>query len=293
MRSFTEQMKRFMKSKFFIILASVAVFLTVLPSTLAVMGRQDLIRSGVNLIATPFKAAAKWCGDSLDGFGKYFTEYDRLKAENEELRQLLEAEKNKNDLYEIATEENQWLREFLMYGSKEPKLTFVDAVAVGRESGDYVTSFTLNKGSLHGVDVGMAVIEKNGLVGYVSEVGVSYCKITTVVSDGAAVGIICPRSGAAGTLEGDYSYISTGLCKVTFPSHDADVSEGDIIYTSGVGSVYPYGISVGRVESVEKDRYTRKTIASVRLSTDLTSINRVMIITEISSEILGGVGDEQ
>lgn len=293
MRSFTEQMKSFMKSKFFIILASVAVFLTVLPSTLAVMGRQDLIRSGVNLIATPFKAAAKWCGDSLDGFGKYFTEYDRLKAENEELRQLLEAEKNKNDLYEIATEENQWLREFLMYANKEPKLTFVDAVAVGRESGDYVTSFTLNKGSLHGVDVGMAVVEKNGLVGYVSEVGVSYCKITTVVSDGAAVGVICPRSGAAGTLEGDYSYISTGLCKVTFPNHNADVTEGDIIYTSGVGSVYPYGISVGRVEAVEKDRYTRKTIASVRLSTDLTSIDRVMIITEISSEIPGGASDEQ
>ena len=293
MRSFGEQMKDFMKSKFFIILASVAVFLTVLPSTLAVMGRQDLIRSGVNLIATPFKAAAKWCGDSLDGFGKYFTEYDRLKAENEELRQQLEAEKNKNDLYEIATEENQWLREFLMYASKEPKLSFVDAVAVSRESGDYVTSFTLNKGSLHGVDVGMAVIEKNGLLGYVSEVGFSYCKITTVVSDGTAVGVICPRSGAAGTLEGDYSYISTGLCKISFPDQSADVAVGDIIYTSGVGSVYPYGISVGRVESVEKDPYTRKTIASIRLSAELTDVDRVMIITEIASAPLEEADDEQ
>ena len=293
MRSFGEQLKSFIKSKFFIILASVAVFFTVLPSTLTVMGRQDLVRSGVNFVAAPFKSAAKWCGDSLSGFVKYFTEYDRLKAENEELRQLLEEERNKNDLGDIAAEENKWLREFLMYSSKEPKLTFVDAVAVGRESGDYVTSFTLNKGSLHGVDVGMAVIEKNGLVGYVSEVGVSYCKVTTIVSDGAAVGVICPRSGASGTLEGDYGYISTGLCTVSFPDVGADVAVGDVIYTSGVGSVYPYGISVGRVESVEKDPYTRKTVAKIRLATDLTGIDRVMIITEVSASTVGGDGDEQ
>ena len=285
MRPMGEQIKGFLKSRFFIILASVAVFLTVVPSTLAVMGRQDLIRSGVNLIATPFKTAAKWCGDSLSGFGKYFTEYDRLKAENEELRQLLEEEKQKNDLYNIATEENKWLREFLMYGNKEPKLSFVDAIAVGREAGDEVTSFTLNKGSVHGVATGMAVIEKNGLVGYVSEVGVSYCKITTVVDTGAAVGVVCPRSGAVGTLEGDYSYISTGLCKMTCPDPNADVTVGDVIYTSGVGSVYPYGISVGRVESVERDPYSRKTVVNIRLSVELTSVERVMIITDIAAEV--------
>ena len=284
MRSFGEKLKDLVKSRFFIILVSVAVFLTVVPSTLAIMGRADLIRSGVNLIATPFKAAAKWCGDSLSGFVKYFTEYDRLKAENEKLRQQLEEEKKKNDLYEIATEENEWLREFLTYANKEPRLSFVDAIAVARESGDYVTSFTLNKGSLHGVAVGMAVIEKNGLVGYVSEVGISYCKISTIVSDGASVGIICPRSGASGVLEGDYSYISSGLCKMTFEETTADVEVGDIIYTSGVGSVYPYGISVGRVESVERDPYTRKTVAYVRPSAELSSINRVMIITEVGAE---------
>ena len=290
MRRLGEQMKDFAKTKFFIILISVAVFLTVLPATLAAMGRQDIIRGGVNLIATPFKSAAKWCGDSLAGFGKYFTEYDRLKAENEELRQLLEAEKNKNDRYDIATEENKWLRDFLMYANTEPKLSFVDAVAVGRESGDYVTSYTLNKGSIHGVATGMAVIDKYGLVGYVSEVGISYCKITTIVSDGAAVGVICPRSGAAGTLEGDYSYISTGLCTVSFPDPSASVEVGDVIYTSGVGSVYPYGISVGRVVSVERDPYTRKTVANISLSTELTTVDRVMIIANISS---GGAGDEQ
>ena len=290
MRAFVELLRGFVKSRFFIILISIAVFLTVLPTTLAIMGRADIIRSGVNLIATPFKSAAKWCGDSLSGFGKYFTEYNRLKEENELLREQLEEEKKKNDLFEIATEENAWLRDFLMYSNRDPKLSFVDAVAVGRDSGDNVGTFTLNRGTLHGVGTGMAVIDKYGLVGYVSEVGVSYCKVTTVVSSGAAVGVVCPRSGEAGMLEGNYSYASSGLCEITFEKTDADVAEGDIIYTSGVGSVYPYGISVGRVVSVEKDPYTRKTVAKIELSASLSSVDRVMIIASIEK---GGESDGQ
>ena len=289
MRAFRDLLASFARSKFFIILACVAVVLTVVPSTLSIMGRADLLRSGVNLLATPFKVAAKWCGDSLSGFGKYFTEYNRLKEENEALRVELEAEKKKNDLYEIATEENAWLRDFLMYSNREPSLSFIDAVAVGRESGDNVSSFTLNRGSFHGVSTGMAVIDKNGLVGYVSEVGVSYCKVSTVVSSGAAVGVICPRSGAAGMLEGNYSYTSSGLSEITFQSTNADVALGDIIYTSGVGSVYPYGISVGRVVSVEKDPYTRKVVAKIELSASLSSVDRVMIIASIEN---GGESDE-
>ena len=290
MRSFGEKLKSFVKSRFFIILISIAVFLTVLPATLAIMGRADIIRSGVNLIATPFKAAAKWCGDSLAGFGKYFTEYDRLKAENEELRAQLEEEKKKNDLYQIATAENEWLREFLTYAGSETKFAFVDALAVSREAGDSVGSFTLNKGSLQGVFTGMAVIDTSGLVGYVSEVGLSYCKISTIVSSGASVGVVSPRSGASGILEGDYSYISTGLCKMTCEDPEAYIEVGDVIYTSGVGSVYPYGLSVGRVESVERDPYTRKTVVYISPSADLSSIDRVMIIA--LAEAGGDTGEQ-
>ena len=188
------------------------------------------------------------------------------------------------NLYEIATEENAWLRDFLMYSNREPKLSFIDATAVGRESGDGVGSFTLNKGSFHGVSTGMSVIDKNGLLGYISEVGVSYSKVTTIVQNGAVVGVICPRSGASGMLEGNYSYASSGLAEITFEATDADVALGDIIYTSGVGSVYPYGISVGRVVSVEKDPYTRKTVAKIELSASLSSVDRVMIIADVTME---------
>jgi rod shape-determining protein MreC len=114
---------------------------------------------------------------------KYFTEYDRLKAENEELRQLLEEERKKNDSADIALEENEWMKSFLIYAGGETKLSLIDAMAVSREAGDSISSFTLNKGSLSGISIGMAVIGDKGLVGYVSEVGLTYAKITTIIND--------------------------------------------------------------------------------------------------------------
>ena len=290
MRAIKEQIKELAKSKFFVILAAVAVFLTVVPSVLSIMGRQDLLRSAVNLLATPFKAAAKWCGDGVDGFVKYFTEYDRLKAENEELRQLLEEERQKNDSANVALEENEWMKSFLLYAGGEIRLSLIDAMAVSREAGDSITAFTLNKGSLSGISVGMAVIGEKGLIGYVSEVGLTYSKITTIINDNTSVGVICPRSGAYGTLEGSYSYISNELCKMIFADPNADIEVGDLICTSGTGSVYPFGISVGRVTSVEKDPYSKNTIAYIEPSVDFSFVDRVMVIAD---QIREDTPDEQ
>ena len=285
MRAVGNQLKELFRSKFFIILISIAVFLTVVPSTLALMGRQDLLRAAANFLATPFKAAAKWCGDGISGFAEYFTEYDRLKAENEELRQLLEEERKKTDAADVAIEENEWMRDFLLYAGGEPQLSLIDAMAVGREAGDHITSFTLNKGSLSGIAVGMAVIDEGGLLGYVSEVGLTYSKVTTIINDGVSVGVICPSSGAFGALAGSYSYVSDELCKMVCPDPEAALNEGDLICTSGAGSIYPYGISVGRITRIERDPYSRNTVAYIEPSADLISPDRVMIVSEVTSEV--------
>ena len=290
MRAIKARIKDLMRSRFFIILLALAVFFTVVPAVLSAMGRQDLLRSAVNFVATPFRNAAVWCGESLKGFTDYFTEYDRLVAENEELREKLEAALDKNDKADAAIEENEWLKNFLLYAEGEVKYSLIDARAVGRESGDAVTGITLNKGSVHGIRRGMTVMNELGVIGYISEVGLSYSKVTTIVSDGSAAGVICLRSGAYGTVDGSYSYLSDGFCKMICPDPDADIAEGDLICTSGTGSVYPYGLAFGRVVSVEKDPYTRKTVAYIEPSVDLSRVGRVMVIAE---DLSGGESDGQ
>ena len=284
MRSLGDKFKKLARTRFFIIAASVAVFLTVAPAVLAMMGRGDILRSAVNLIATPFKSAAVFCGDAVDGFFDYFTEFDRLKAENAELREELKDAESKNDAADIAIAENEWLRKFLLFSQEHPEYVLIDAKAVGRESGDFAVSFTLNKGTAAGIKQGQCVITPEGLVGYVSEVGLNYAKVTTIISSGSTVGAIVERSGAYGMLEGVYGDSKNGSCKMICANTDADVQVGDVVVTSGVGSVYPYGLTVGKVKSIEIDEYSREMIVYIEAAVDFSSLSRVMVIGEEAME---------
>ena len=277
-RFFGEKFKKFAKTRFFIIAASVAVFLTVVPVVLATMGRSDILRSTANLIATPFKSAAAFCGNAIDGFFDYFTEFDRLKEENDRLREELLEAQNKNDAADVAIAENEWLKKFLLFSQENPEYILIEAKTVGRESGDFATTFTLNKGTLAGISQGQCVITPEGLVGYVCEVGLNYAKVKAVISEGAAVGAICERSGAYGTLEGNLGYSSDGLCKMVCADSDADIKVGDVLVTSGVGSVYPYGFKLGKVSSVEIDEYSRELIVYVEPAVDFSRVSRVIVI---------------
>ena len=288
MRSFGEKLKKFARSKFFIITASVAVFLTVVPVVLASMGRTDLLRSGLNLIATPFKAAASYCGSAVDGFVDYFTEFDRLKAENEQLRQELLDAQNKNEAADVAIAENEWLKKFILFSTENEDYKLIEARAVGRESGDFTTSCTLNKGTLAGIEVGQSVITPEGLIGYVSEAGLNYAKVKTVIGTEVSVGAICDRSGAYGTLEGNVGYSDGALCQMVCPNGDADIKAGDVIVTSGVGSVYPYGLKIGKVSAVELDKYDRTLVAYIEPAADFGEISRVMVISAPSGNTGGG-----
>lgn len=278
MRSFGDKFKRFARTKFFITAASVAVFLTVLPVTLMLMGRGDIVKSAVNVIAAPFKSAAVYCGRAVDGFFDYFTEFDRLVEENAQLRDELNDAQSKLDAADAAIAENEWLRGFLLFSQEHPEYKLIDARVVGRDSGELISTFTLNKGSESGIKKGQSVITPDGLVGYVAEAGRGYAKVKTVISAGTSVGAMCQRSGAYGTLEGAYGREDDGLCKMSMASHDADVKEGDLIVTSGMGSIYPYGLSLGRVTKIEIDQYSRELIVYVEPIVDFSDLSRIMVV---------------
>lgn len=273
------------KSRFFVILVSIAVFLTVLPATLAFMGRADIVRSGANMIAYPFRELARVTGDAAKGFAEYFTEFDRLKAENAALKEQLAEANGRLDSADAIEAENLWLRQFILFASENPDYMLIDALTVSRDSGELVTCFTLNKGSSAGIGVGMPVISQNGLVGYVCEVGLNYSKVRSIICDDTAAGAICPRSAVYGTLEGNYSFLADGMCRFVCPDGGADVKEGDLIVTSGMGSVYPYGLPIGRVTRVEVNEYTRSLSAYVEPYHSFEVSGRVMVIaTEVKEQ---------
>ena len=276
------------KSKAFIICLSVAIILTLIPTMLAAFGGMDLLRSFAGTVAKPFSLAGSKVAEAFNGFVDVFASYDELKEENEELRQELEEYKNKDYEEQLLREQNDWLKGYINFHSSNPSFKLTDAKIVSREAGNYGTVITLNKGTAHSIKKNMPVITADGLLGYVSEVSLDWCKVTTVIEAKNSIGVYSERQGLQGILTGSVELREEGLCKMTFIDSADGIQIGDKIYTSGGSkSIYPADLYIGSVSEIKIDEMTGEAVATVTPEIDFTKlsdISDVMIICGYSGE---------
>ena len=269
-------------NRFFIVCLCVAVTLSGVTSTLAIMGYNGLVRNILGTVATPFQWIGTVVTNAIEGFSGYFSSVDMLREENEALAEENRLLREQLERAELLEKENQRLRDYLSMKAEYPSFSFEEGMVIGREASNFITVLTLNRGSVHGIEQNMAVVTPEGIVGCVSEVGLTWCKVSTLLETARSVGVYLPRNNATGILGGDYSMKMDGLCKLTFVDVDvknADVQPGDAVYSSGIGSVYPPELKVGEIVSVEIDNASRTLIATVRPTVDFSEPDHMMIIT--------------
>lgn len=267
------------QNKFFIICLSIAIVLAVVPSTFALMGYGGLAKNIIGVITYPLRFAVTSVADGFAGWGMYFASIDVLNAENEALESENQALRDQLNDAILLEAENERLRAYLGMKAKHPTFTMEEGMVISHSAGNYITTFTVNRGSLHGIEVNMPVATEEGLVGYVSEVGLNWCMVSTLIETATSVGAYIPRSGEVGIVSGDYSMRYDGLCKIGYMDVDADVKEGDEVLSSGNGSVYPADLKIGTVTSITVDEYSRTLVATVKPSVELQDLKWVMIIT--------------
>ena len=268
------------KNKFFIITLSIALFFTILTATLSVMGQTDPIKNAINSLSMPLRYAGERISEAIDGFERYFTSLEKLYEENESLRDEIDFLNSELADKEAVKEENKRLREYLEMKEKYNDFKLEEALIIGREGENHATFLTLNKGTRDGIDVGMAVMVKDGLVGSVCEAGEDWSRVRVVNEASASAGAYVQRSGEIGVLCGDIAYKDTRVCTLKYLNENADVEEGDLIFTSGEGSVYPSGIYIGRVLSVKSDGFSRSKTATVECAVDFNELDYVIVITD-------------
>ena len=280
---------KFVKTRFFIICVIVATVLVLVPAILTAFGQVDVVRSGLKTVAKPFE----WCGsrlaDAVGGFVSVFTDYNDLQEENESLRATIDSMENEHADNEVLRLENEWLKKFLDMKNKNPDFELTDADIISFEAGNYSTVLTLNRGTVHGVKKNMPVITPDGVLGYVCETGLDWCKVTSIIESTSKVAVYTDRTGVIGTVEGDPSLRVDGKCIMSYDA-DSDIKVGDRVYTSGTGSIYPDGLLIGKIVHVGADEATRKLIAEVEPAVDFTAIEklgRVMIVRGYSGHVGG------
>jgi rod shape-determining protein MreC len=215
-RSEITEMKKLFQNKFFLICVCIAVVLCAVPSTFALMGYRGLSKNLVGTVTAPLRWCVTVVGDAFEGFGRYFTSIDAMQKKNEELESENQALREQIEAAEQLERENERLREYLEIKSQNPTFQMEEGMVIGHSSGNYATNYTLNRGTLHGIEVNMPVIVREGIVGYVTDVGLNWCMVATIIETASWVGAYVPRSGVTGIVSGDYSMREDGVCKITF-----------------------------------------------------------------------------
>jgi len=270
------------RNKFFIILLIVACVLTLSTIILNLSGHGSIVSDITNLILTPFQKFANILKSSVSGFAAYFTEFNRMKEEIEELRIQLEAANARDQEYWRLKDQNDVFHSFYEFKREHTDFEFQHAKIRTGDSGNYLSILTINKGSFHKIEKDMPVIASKGtekvIIGYVSEVSFMYSKVTSFIRTGAAIGVYIERTEETGVIAGAFEYEKEGFCRLIDLPKDADLAIGDRIYSSGSGGIYPAGLYIGEVVDIEADPPSHTMAGKVKPAMDFNEIKDVMVV---------------
>ncbi|MDE6733129.1 MAG: rod shape-determining protein MreC [Oscillospiraceae bacterium] len=279
-------MKEFFHSVKFKILLGIAALLLGLMTYVAVTaGREATPQQVLNTITYPFVKAANAIADGVGGFFDKLINADKYKSQNDELMaQLTEMYKHTMD-YDELEKENDRLREMLGIKQKQPDFRFSEPCdVVSHNANDLYGGFTINKGKTDGLSQNDPVITAVGLVGRITSIGDNYAKVTTVISPQVNVGVYTMRTKATGVIENDVSSAQKGLCLMSDIMKEADIKEGDIVFTSGKSGLFPADVMVGTVTEVYDDPNGLTKHALIEPAENIKSVSSVFVITDFNGK---------
>ena len=273
-------MKDFFKTSSFKVLAIAVVVLLGLIIYTATAGG-SLLASLLGFVTSPMQSVST----QATGAVTEFVDLDALSRD--ELKSMIDSlTEEKAQLedqlvdYETLKQENDQLKTQLGLEEEEPENELRAASVIGRDPNDVFYGFSIDQGTLNGVEEGDPVITQSGLVGIVSQAYATTSKVTTLLSEDVKVSAVDSACGESGVIASDIASASSGLLRLEYLPSDTQAQVGDIITTSGAGSAYPADLIIGRVESVQKSESDISQYAVVRPYEDLTSVQEVFVIID-------------
>ena len=182
---------------------------------------------------------------------------------------------------EPAATENKELRQLLGLRQQRSDLVFEAARVTQRDVSNWASTLVLDRGSQHGVAIGDCAVDSAGnLVGVVTDVGLNWCRLSTVLDTDSQFGARVFRTGETAVAGGDLALMAEGRLRLQYLSDSANLIKGDVIVTSGLGGYYPAGLVIGTVESVQTDDGGLARYAVLSPKCDVATIQEMFIITD-------------
>lgn len=283
-------MRFFFRSRQFkIIIAVVLILLAITVTCIVIGGTMSPQANIVGTLTAPFRSLATTVSNEIKEFVGTYTEGEKLTLKNTELESEIAELREKLADYEKATAENEFYKNYLEIKDKNPDFKFRPATLISRDKEDPYKGFVINKGTVNGVAANDPVITEAGLVGFVSETGLTTSKVVTILSTDLTLGALDNRTSDSGILSGNVELASEGLTKLYNLSRSCNIAVGDYVVTSGEG-IFPSGLLIGTIETIGSDKYNTSIYANIKPFADLNELKNVMVITDFKGQ--GGLNPD-
>lgn len=273
-------MSRFFRNNGGLLLIAAALLAAVLGIGAQILGF-DPLTSVLEVLATPFRAASSAVTNWTQAQYDRAFQYAELAAENESLRQRVAQLERDAIAGQDAQRENERMKDLLGLAEERPELQYRDAAVVRRASSNWTADLTIDRGTLGGVEVNDCVIDQCGhLIGVVTEASPNSSRVTTILDPALELGGRVARTDEDAVLEGDFTLMQEGLLRLSFVSEEAKLVTGDQVTTSGLGGVYPRGLVVGSVRTLEVEKDGVSRYAQVEPAADIAGVQYVYVIVD-------------
>ncbi len=275
-------MKHFFTNRIRVVLV-IAVLLAIVLAVVSSLTGLKLPQMMVQGVLTPLRTGVSKLADQTQQLYDYIFEYETLLAENQALKaQLAEIEDEARDAY-ATKQENERLRAALELIDANEDYKLVDAYIISTSSADWSSTFTINRGTNVGIEAGMCAITAYGeLVGLVSEVGVNYAVVKSVLDSSLEISATIAASGHNGMVQGGYASGLEGLLRMNYLPSSATIRNYDQVVTTG-STVYPRNLIVGHVVDAGFDDTGVAKYALLQPAADIRSLEQVFIVTEYNA----------
>lgn len=170
--------------------------------------------------------------------------------------------------------EIELLSALLDFARARPENAYQAAAVIGRDPSPFLHYVIINRGSDDGIRRGMPVVAQEGLVGRVAQVTANAARVELITDPAAQVGVQLQPSEVDGVLTGSI----TGDLSIDLIPQDAELQAGDLVFTSGIGGLFPSNILVGQVSSVRQEAQALFQTATVQPVVDFTRLEIVLVI---------------
>ena len=209
----------------------------------------ETVRLSLSVLAHPVQQVAALPSEALGRIGDYFGTQHRLLRENQDLKmQVLEQAAAAQEARLLRAEQEHLLS--LMAGKSRYAEGGTIAEVLYNARNPFTRKIVIDKGLTSGIRAGMAVIDGQGVVGQVTQVGTLTSEVTLLTEKDQSVPVMLVRNGLRAVAVGSGKH---GAIDVPFLPASADVQNGDVFVTSGIDGTYPPGLLVATVVSVEKN----------------------------------------